>query len=649
MKRKISLLLVLVLLFTVVFTGCNNTEPAGTDEPEEPAGTNEPAEPSGTDGEGDQEPVEEGITYAEEQVYNSVYSGEISTLNYLVTATTAEFGLAANFVDTLVDYDKYGVLIPCLATEWSASDDGLVWTFKIREGVNWYTNDGEVYAEVTAQDFVDAAKYIFTSENGSSTANIAYRVIKNAEAYYDGEITDFEEVGVKAIDKYTLQYTLSKPVPYFESMLTYACFFPVNGTFLEEVGELFGTSNDALLYNGAYILDVYEPQNRKVLLKNENYWDKDKVFIEKIVSKYNKEAGTIAQELFNRGEISAVSIPSDSIATWMGDPDLKDKIRPATASFYTYFIALNFNPTFDEVYEPENWKLAVNNKNFRKTIFHGFNRLAAMTIEEPYNPQNKLMSTVTPRGFATAGGKGFTKTGDLANFSGKESFDLELALDYKEKAMEELDGIVEFPVKVMLPYSAGSSTASQRAQVIKQQLEKDLGDDFIEIYILAYPSSGYLNNTRRAGNYSFDIVNWGPDYADPETYTDMFVPGSNYNFPEMCEEVDADGNKTFDVYMSMIEEAQAEIVDIERRYELFANAEAYLIEEAWVIPYREGGGGYISSLLNPFEAPYSPFGVSSERWKGQRILSNPMSSEQFVEEKANWKAEREKALNEAGY
>lgn len=129
--------------------------------------------------------VEDGPEKVETNVpqeYNTVYSGEVTTFNYLVSASTNEFALAANMVDTLIDYDRYGVPQPSLATEWSTSDDGLVWTFKIREGVKWYGHDGKEYADVTAQDFVDSMKYILNSANDSQTANIAYGVIANAES-----------------------------------------------------------------------------------------------------------------------------------------------------------------------------------------------------------------------------------------------------------------------------------------------------------------------------------------------------------------------------------------------------------------------------------------------------------------------------------
>ena len=178
-----------------------------------------------------------------------------------------------------MEYDHLGIVKPALATEWSVSDDGLVWAFKIREGVKWYNYKGEEYAEVVAQDWVDALKYSFDPDNASSTANISYSVIKNGEAYFKGEIDNFEQVGVKAKDKYTLEYTLNHPVPYFLSMLTYCPFMPANGQFLEEVGESFGTDNTNILYNGAYILSAWEPQNQHEFIKNEDYWDADNVYI----------------------------------------------------------------------------------------------------------------------------------------------------------------------------------------------------------------------------------------------------------------------------------------------------------------------------------------------------------------------------------
>lgn len=647
MKRLLIMLLILALALTACANNNNNgavendANAAVVDNNDGNAGGSNESDPA--DDQGEETSVSNEIGYSDDQVYRTVYSGEVTTLNYLITSSTAEFGFAANFIDTLVDYDRYGKLIPSLATSWEVSEDGLVWTFHLRQGVNWYTHDGEIYAETVAQDFVDAIEYTFNPENASKTANIAYKALKNGEAYYNGEVTDFNEVGVKAIDKYTLEYTLEEALPYFESMLTYVSFFPVNGAFLAEQGAQFGTSKESLLYNGAYIMESFEPQNKRVLVANENYWDKENVHIKEINYKYNKEAATVAQELFLRDEISHVDVGSDTIDAWMMDPKMSKMIRPATASYYTYFYALNFDPQYDEVYDPENWKVAVNNLNFRKAFYHGFDRIAALTVDEPYNPMNKVGNTITPMTFVNVNGKDFVNLSNLNKHAMDNKFDADMAKDYMEKAMAELGDSVEWPVKVVMPYNTGGSNNAMKAQVIEQQLENLFGSDVIDVYILPYPPSGYLSNTRRAGNYSFMEVNWGPDYADPHTYTDMFVEGT-YNFPENTTEVDENGMNKYEVYEGMVMAASAEKVDLMKRYEMYADAEAYLLDNAWVIPYRKGGGGYVASLLNPYEAPFSPFGVASERWKGMHILAEPMSTEQFEAEKAAWETAREKAL-----
>ncbi len=586
-----------------------------------------------------------GDNIAQVQEYTTVYSGEISTLNYLVTATTIEFAIAANLVDTLIDYDRYGVAQPGLATEWSLSEDNLVWTFKLREGVQWITHDGKEYAEVTAQDFVDAMKYILNPNNESATANIAYDVIKNAESYYNGEITDFEQVGVKAIDKYTLEYTLERPTPYFLSMLTYVCFFPVNGQFLEEVGDKFGTDNINFLYNGAYIMEAFEPQNRRVLVANDKYWDKENIHIETINYIYNKEAGTLAPELFLRGEISYADISTDVLDEWMKDPEKEAKIHPNRTGFYSYFYCFNFDPNFPEEYEPDNWKVAVNNLNFRKSIFHALDRKAAMLTAEPYDPEKRISNTITPKNFVDLDGVDYTQLGDLKKISDTDSFNKDLALKHKEKALAELEGKVTFPVKVLMPYNTGGSDWANRAQVVEQQLENLLGTDYIDVIIDPKPPTGFLQEVRRVGNYAFLECNWGPDYADPETYTDPFNPDSNYNWPNLAEGYKESNGKN--KYENMVDAAKAEVIDIEKRLNLFAEAEAYFIDQAFVIPYAVGGGGYSASLLNPFESLYSPFGVSGERFKGQRVMEKPMNSDGFNEGLEKWEKERAAALKKA--
>lgn len=578
--------------------------------------------------------------------YHGVYAGELTTLNYLVTGSTSEQTVAANTIDCLVEYDNLGIMKPALATSWSVTPDGLKWTFKIRPGVKWMTYEGKEYGEVTAQDFVDALKYSFNPKNASKTANVAYTVIKNGEKFFKSEITDFKEVGVKAVDKSTLEYTLEKPVPYFLSMLTYVSFMPANGKFLSQVGDKFGTDHKNLLYNGAYIMSVWEHQNRQVMVKNEKYWDAEHVYIKKLESKYNKEASALAPEMFARGEITAASIPSASLDGWMKDAAKSKMVHPATTSFYSYFYAFNFDPKFPKEYEPDNWKVVVNNANFRKSLFYAMDRKAAMLTSEPYNPERRLSNTVTPKNFAAVGGKDYTQIGDLAAISGRDSLNKDTALKHRDLAKKELAGKATFPVKVMMPYRSDISDWTNRVQVIEQKLEGVLGKEYIDVIPVAFPPTNFLTVTRRCGNYAIQECNWGPDYADPETYTDPFYYDGSYNWPEKgTEYIEANGKCK---YCNMVDAAKSEVTNIPKRFELFAKAEAWLINEALIIPYAVGGGGYVASKLEPFTPPYAPFGVSELKYKNQIVMDKPMDSAAYDAAFKKWESDRAAALQSVG-
>ncbi|MGE5654091.1 MAG: ABC transporter substrate-binding protein, partial [Bacillota bacterium] len=443
-----------------------------------------------------------------------------------------------------------------------------------------------------------------------------------------------------------LVYTLEKPVPYFLTMLTYVSFLPVNGKFLSEVGSKFGTDNKTILYNGAYVMKTFEPQTSRELVKNEAYWDKGNVFINKLSYKYNKEAGTLAPEMFLRGEITYASIPTATMDSWMKEATKKTQVRPASTSFYTYFYAFNFDPKFAKEYEPENWKVAVNNTNFRKSIFHALDRKAAMLTAEPISPERRLSNTITPKNFVSFKGTDYTKTADLAAFATTDSFDKAKAAQAKADAMKELQGKATFPVKMMMPFNTGASDWTSRVQVIEQQLEGLLGKDYIDVIPVGFPPTNFLAATRRAGNFAFIEANWGPDYADPETYTDPFVPGGTYNKPELATGYAEANGKT--KYENMVAAAKAEVKDMAKRYELFAKAEAFLIKEAMVIPYGIGGGGFIASKLDPFTAPYAPFGVSGLKFKYQVINEKPMTTDEYNTGFAKWEKDRADALKQAG-
>ena len=235
---------------------------------------------------------ENSETHEEKSVYNMVYFGEVETLDYLQTDTEVDYAFCSNLVDNLVDYDKYGNPVPALAESWTTNEDMSEWTFKIRKGVKWVDCEGNEVAEVRADDWVIAAEYVNNASNEAGNQYIydTGGVIHNAQNYYnyteymllsDGgkRTTDEdgnklepvpevkpEDIGVKAVDDYTLVYTLDQPCSFFLSCLSYSAYMPVNREFLEKSGDMFGRSKENILYNGAFRLVEFIPQERRTLL-----------------------------------------------------------------------------------------------------------------------------------------------------------------------------------------------------------------------------------------------------------------------------------------------------------------------------------------------------------------------------------------------
>ena len=637
MKKTLALLLSAVMLLAVI-AGCSGQENAAT------AGSAETG--TGPD----------GRTYAAEQVYRTLYNSEVSTLNYLYSSTEIDMICGVNCVETLVQSDNYGVLQPAAAVSWETSEDGLTWTLKIREGMKWYDYQGNEMADVTANDWVTGLLWVLDARNDSSNTG-ATDIIAGAQEYFDyttallnGETPEEvlpETVGVKAVDDYTLQYTLTAPRVYFLSNLEFGTYFPMNAKCLEEFGDEIGIDNTKLWYCGPYLMDTFNPQELHVYVKNPNYWDAEHVYIERIERKYNAEAGTLAPTMFLSGEIDSTSVSSDLLAEWLSDDATKDLVTPTVKTTnYTYYWGFNFEPMFDEEYEPDNWRIAVNNENFRKSIYHGFDRLRALTVQYPSNAADLINNTICPNGFVQSPTKDYTMYGDLAAYTTGDSFNEALALEYKAKAVEELTAAgAHFPIKILVQYN-GDATWAKECIVMKQQLEALLGTDYIDIIINNYGSQSFLSGTRRCGNYALQKLNGGADYMDPETWTWMTDVGNNYTFAidttdrfeksTKSEETVAIVNE----YLELLNAAKQVTLDIEARYEAFAKAEAFYLSHAMLIPYRATGGTYEATKLNPFEGIYSSCGWSYLSFKGMHVYETAMSSDMFYAMLPVWEAAR---------
>lgn len=609
----------------------------------------------------------------EKTTFRSLYSGEVQTLNYLTTSTTNDYAISANIIDCLVDYDQYGNITPGLAESWESNDDMTEWTFHIRKGVKWVDNNGKEMADVTANDWVAAARYVNDAAHESDNQYMydTGAVVHNAQAYYDytaymlasengtkdtdadGEKLEpvdpvnAEDIGVEAPDDYTLVYKLDAPCSFFTSIVSYTSYMPVSQACLDEYGDSFGLDNESLWYNGAFILSTYEPQEKHVLTKNASYWDKDHVYLDEVVSTYNADASSVEANMYKNGEIDYASISADLLDSWLKDDAVKDQVhgsRPDNS--FSYFFCFNFDPQFDAQYEPENWKLAVNNENFRKALMASLDRVKALTVSEPYNPEKLLNNTVTPANFAAAAGKDYTQYDALKDITNGDSFDAAKAVEYRDKAKEELEKEgCTFPVKVLMPYNPSSTNWDKECQVIEQQMESVLGTDFIDIIVQAGPETGFLSAVRRSGAYAFMKCNWGADYADPQTWAEPFTEGNNYNFWDISE--DEGTQAIYQEWTDKVTEAEAICTDDEARFNAFAEAEKLLIDHAIIVPFKIDDGGYTASKLNPLEGEFAPYGVALQRYKFQHLGEKSMSMDEFNTALAEWEEARTKALESA--
>lgn len=587
-------------------------------------------------------------TYDPKNYVDYIVSGrEVTTFDYLESYSSVDLKYTPNMVNGLVETDQYGNLVPCLAESWEHNDDYTVWTFKLREGVQWMTSGLDAYGEVTADDFVYAAEYILNPVNASYNVASYDGFIAGARAYYDalsnGEDADFSTVGVKALDRYTVQYTMEegKRMPYFLSVVTYNAFYPANRAFVESLGtqddgsSRFGMDKDSILYNGPYITQSVELNAQKVFVKNPQYWDLENATFDTVTVLMYRDQESV-YEAFKRGEASYAPLLSTQAQALYDANDetlIQTELLPVT-----YCLFLNNQTTYSE-----DTNAALSNLSFRQSLFYGLDRQLYNEVINPINPKSIEGYSYSGRTFVTApDGTDYTQMSHLQKWQTSQ-FDMSKAEAYKQQAISELSAQgVSFPIKLKFYSTAGNETEAVKARMLKEMIE-GLGTDYVEVEL--HECQTWSTEVRATGDYALQVSGWTPDWADPvNCMTSIKTNGTMNNANDVLNMGVSHWDYTeFD---EMVEAADL-IVDLEERYQAFGAIENYLLENAYYIPLYQGGGTYEVTTVNNYTKKHTGVGLDQFSWKGIVAYDHAITQEENEAFKAEWETNRQALLSES--
>lgn len=630
----------------------------------------------------------EGMRFKTVDTFKTIYQTEPtkSLFNYLINTWTYNSEHYTNMIDGLVENDKYSNVVGAMAVGYKvvANDDGTeTWTFQLRENVPWVNNDtGDVYAEVVAQDFVDGIKYVLDPINGSGTASIVYGVVKGAEAYYealsDDEVTDlaFDTVGVVAVSKYQVAYTLKQPTPYFLSQLTYSPFLPVSQAWLDEKGTDFGHTVNDILVNGAFRITEHIKETRMEYTKNETYYDAVHVYVNHITKRFYPATSTVStlREWFEAGYIDSFTVNTQDevgYAQYVTGPDEEEPgtlsapqnalcngiLATGTATYIGYFnfIRSTWEYTVGDDAKTQDQKdateLALRNVNFRKGFLYGINFMETLKWWNPDEPEQWLMRGYTIRELTAWEGKDYADyvnevyneekgtTGvDLSGISqGSDPvYDAATATTYFNTAKAELITagltLADFPIQVDV---IGNRNVLRQAfeQASFTALETNSNGVVDICYNIPQTADQNSQWGSVVNNYDFSLWSgWGPDYADPQTFLHTFAIDG-----DMVEQLGFDGTPATDALQTQIlgaydalyqvAAAITAVAQTDARYAAFAAAEyALIFEYAIVIPWlSQSGYRAVVAKTVPFQAGRASYGLTSDKLKNVIVTDFPIT------------------------
>ena len=616
------------------------------------------------------------------KTYNYVYGGDPATLDYVSTNKKNMTTAVSNGVDGLFENDQYGNLKPSVAENWSVSQDGLTYTYKIRKGVKWYTSDGEEYANVTAKDFVTGLKH--AADTNSEAIYLLQNSVKGLNDYLSGANKDFSNVGIKAVDDYTLQYTLSQPEPYWNSKLTYSVTWPVNEDFLKSKGKDFGKSTDptSILYNGPYLLKSLTTKSSIEFTKNENYWDKDNVYFDTVKLTYDD--GTDQESLernFTDGVYNLARLYPTSSNYSKVKKQYKDNIFYTQPGAAVEGVGVNIDrQTYDHTskendQQKTSTKTALLNKDFRQALGFAIDRTNyAAQLNGKEGGSTAVRNIYVKPDFVQADGKDFgTMVMDQLPAYGDEWSGVNLAdsqdgLYNPEKAKAEFakakealqaEG-VQFPIHLDVPVNQSSKITVNQVQSIKQSVESALGKDNVVLDIHQLSADDFNNITYSAPNAAaedWDLsvgVAWDPDYLDPSTYLDVLKTTSSENTKSFMGYDDPNSQAVQKVglkeYDQLVDDASKETTDLKARYEKYAKAQAWLTDSALYLPTTTyNGAAAVISRIKPFSGAYAQAGDKGSTYYFKYLKSQDdiVTKKQYDSAYKDWLKERAKSNDKA--
>ncbi len=474
------------------------------------------------------------------------------------------FEVIADYTDGLMQMDADGQVVNALAADYDLSEDGLTYTFYIREDANWSNG-----TPVTAADFVFAWQRAVDPDVASEYSYMLSDIgqIKNAAEIIAGEL-DKSELGVTAVDDKTLQVELNVPVSYFLSLMYFPTYYPVNEEFFNSCGDTFATSPETVLSNGAFVLDSYEPAATAFhLTKNETYYNADSVSLPGISYQVIQDSQQALMS-YQTGALDTTLVNGEQVDQVKDDPEFM-----AIGAGYLWYVS----PNMDGVPELENL-------NIRMALTMAINRDSI--TEDVLKDGSASTYTAVPMDFAT-GPDGSDFSEDQTLFADVCAYDTDKALEYWNAGLEEL-GVSEITLDMVVD----ADDAPQKvAQVLKEQWETTLPGFTVNLTI--EPKKQRVQDMQD-GNFELGLTRWGPDYADPMTYLGMWITGNSNNY----------GLWSNEEYDAIIDECTTGdlCTDAQGRWERLYDAERIVMEEAVIFPlYTQCNAEMLSSKVTGIE------------------------------------------------